>query len=88
MRVTVSPFPDGRVRTVQRLPTLKLVDAPFSPHLSTAPIPLATAPAKASAERDDPEIGPQRWYAAFLSAFLVGLLGLGGFWIWFNVPLL
>jgi len=28
------------------------------------------------------------WYAVFLSAFLIGLLVLGGFWIWLNVRFL
>ena len=48
----------------------------------------ATAPSEARAERDDLELGPELWYALFLSTFLVGLLVLGGFWIWFNVPVL
>jgi len=32
--------------------------------------------------------GAEVWYAVFLSAFLIGLLVLGGFWIWLNVRFL
>ena len=32
--------------------------------------------------------GAEVWYAVCLSAFLVGLLVLGGFWIWLNVRFL
>ena len=32
--------------------------------------------------------GTEVWYAVFLSAFLIGLLVLGGFWIWLNVRFL
>ena len=39
-------------------------------------------------ERDPTEVGAQVWYALFLSAFLLGLLLLGGFWIWLNVRFL
>ena len=87
MRAIGSPAPNGSIRTAQP-PSLQLVDAHVSPHVSIAPSSRATAPSEARAERDDPELGPQLWYALFLSTFLVGLLVLGGFWIWFNVPVL
>ena len=32
--------------------------------------------------------GAEVWYAVFLSAFLIGLLALGGFWIWLNIRFL
>ena len=87
MRAIGSPSPNGRVRTAQP-PSLQLVDAHISSHASVAPSPHTTAPSEARAERDDLELGPELWYALFLSTFLVGLLVLGGSWIWFNVPAL
>ena len=88
MRVIAFPSTAGRARIVRRPPTLELLDTQVASHASTAPISRATAPSEARAERADAELGPQLWYALFLSAFLVGLLVLGGFWISLNVRFL
>ena len=57
---------------------------------SSQPAPASVTRSRAAAGETAAERAPrgndeQIWYAIFLSAFLIGLLVLGGFWIWFNI---
>ena len=85
MHVTTSPSSTGRRRPVQHAPALRLVDSRVPTPAPITPRSSLTAPSEALLERDSPDLGPQLWYAVFLSAFLMGLLMLGGLWIWLNV---
>ena len=63
-------------------PPIRLFPRAASPAEPTAPsLPRVGEPAPEGA-------GTEVWYVVFLSAFLIGLLVLGGFWIWLNVRFL
>ena len=89
MRATLRPSTDGYAR-VTRPPTA-LESQPAPPPLirrfprEARPTEPA-APALPQVGEPAPQgAGAEVWYAVFLSAFLIGLLVLGGFWIWFNI---
>ena len=92
MRATIRPSTDGHARATR--PPTALDSQPAPPPLirrfpreagptepTELPPPLVGAPAPEGA-------GAELWYAAFLSAFLIGLLVLGGFWISLNIRFL
>ena len=92
MRATLRPPTDGHARVTR--PPAALESQPAPPPLirlfprearptepTALPLPLVGAPAPQGA-------GAELWYAVFLSAFLIGLLVLGGVWIWLNIRFL
>ena len=88
MRLTTLPSANGQLRTPLPSTASAMVNAQSSPSGPTTPVQRGAASSALLADRDDQELGPQLWYAVFLSGFLVGLLVLGGFWIWFNIRFL
>jgi hypothetical protein len=92
MRATLRPSTDGHVQATRPLAALE--SRPTPPPLirrfpreagptepTGLPLPLVSAPAPEGADAE-------LWYAVFLSAFLIGLLVLGGVWIWLNIRFL
>jgi hypothetical protein len=89
MRATLRPSTDGHARVSR--PPAALDSQPAPPPLirrfpseaspTELALPLASAPTPQ-------RVGVELWYAVFLSAFLIGLLVLGGFWIWLNIRFL
>ncbi|HZO24636.1 MAG TPA: hypothetical protein VFH48_01420 [Chloroflexota bacterium] len=80
---------DGRVQEGR---VSSVVDHPTSPPPLIRRFPreasLTEPPVALQARASEPPIesaGAERWYAVFLSVFLIGLLVLGGFWIWLNI---
>ena len=78
-RVQETRVPSALDRPASLPPLIRLFPRDASP---TGP---ATPPLPRSGEPAPEGAGAEVWYAVFLSAFLVGLLVLGGFWIWLNV---
>ena len=89
MRATLRPSTDGQARVTRPPAAVDSQAAPpplirrFPSEASPAelPLPLVGAPTSQGA-------GAELWYVVFLSAFLIGLLVLGGFWIWLNIRFL
>ena len=92
MRATLRPSTDGHARATRPPAALEARAAPpplirvfpreASPTEPAAPsLPRVGEPAPRGA-------GAELWYAVFLSAFLLRLLVLGGFWIWLNIRFL
>jgi hypothetical protein len=92
MPATLRPSADGHARAPRPPaaleprpvppPLIRLFPREASPTESVTPsLPRVGEPAPHGA-------GAELWYAVFLSAFLIGLLVLGGFWIWLNVRFL
>ena len=92
MRATLRPSTDDRARVAR--PPAALESQPAPPPLirlfpreasptepTPLPLPLVGAPTSQGA-------GAEVWYAVFLSAFLLGLLVLGGVWIGLNIRFL
>jgi hypothetical protein len=92
MRAPLRPSTDGHAR-VTRLPAA-LESRPAPPPLIRR-FPRGASPTEPAAsslpqvgESAPQGAGAELWYAVFLSAFLIGLLVLGGFWISLNVRFL
>jgi hypothetical protein len=92
MRATLRPSTVGQVRVTR--PPAALDSQPASPPLirrfpreasATEPTELPLPLVGVSTPQG---VGAELWYAVFLSAFLIGLLVLGGFWIWLNIRFL
>ena len=88
MHMTTLPSTNGQVRTALPSTTSTMVYAQSSPSAPTTQVQRGSTSPTLLDDRDDQELGPQLWYAVFLSAFLIGLLVLGGFWILFNIRFL
>jgi len=92
MRATLRPSTDGHARVTRPPTALEARPAPPPP---IRLFPRAARPAEPAApslprvgEPAPQGAGAELWYAAFLSAFLIGLLVLGGAWIWLNIRFL
>ncbi len=92
MHATLRPSTDGRARGTR--PPAALNSQPTPPPLIRL-FPRDASPAEPAApslpqigEPAPQGVGSEVWYAVFLSAFLIGLLALGGCWIWLNVRFL
>jgi hypothetical protein len=92
MPATLHPSTDGHARVTRPPATLESQPAP--PPLIRL-FPRDASPAEPAApslprvgEPTPQGAGAEVWYPVFLSAFLIGLLVLGGFWIWLNVRFL
>ena len=92
MRAILRPSTDGHARATRPPAALEARPAPpplirlfprgARPTGPDAPsLPRVGEPAPQGA-------GAERWYAVFLSVFLIGLLVLGGFWISLNIRFL
>ena len=89
MRATLRPSTDGHARLTR--PPAALDTQPAPPPLIRR-FPRAASPTEPAVpslprvgEPAPQGDGAELWYAVFLSAFLLGLLVLGGFWISLNI---
>ena len=89
MRATLRPSTDGHARVTR--PPAALESQPAPPPLIRL-FPREASPTEPAApslpqvgEPVPQGAGAELWYAVFLSVFLIGLLVLGGFWIWPNI---
>jgi len=89
MRATLRPSTDGDVPATRPPAALGSQPAP-PPLIRRFPTEAGpTAPALPRVGEPAPQgDGAELWYAVFLSAFLLGLLVLGGFWISLNIRFL
>jgi hypothetical protein len=92
MRATLRPSTDGHARVTR--PPAALDSQPAPPPLirrfpsEASPTEPAGLPLLLVGASTPQGAGAELWYAVFLSAFLIGLLVLGGFWIWLNIRFL
>jgi|tagenome__1003787_1003787.scaffolds.fasta_scaffold18464369_1 hypothetical protein len=89
MRANLRPSTDGHARVTR--PPAALESHPTLPPLIRL-FPREARPTEPAApalpqvgEAARQGAGAEVWYAVFLSAFLIGLLVLGGLWIWLNI---
>jgi hypothetical protein len=89
MRATLRPSTDGHARVTRPPAALEFQPAPpplvrrVPREASPTEPPVTIVPPGGEPAREG--AGAEVWYAVFLSAFLIGLLVLGGFWIWLNI---
>jgi hypothetical protein len=92
MRATLRPSTDGHARVTR--PPAAIEARPAPPPLirlfprEASPTEPATPSLPRVGEPAPQGDGAELWYAVFLSAFLLGLLVLGGFWISLNIRFL
>jgi len=92
MRATLRPSTDGHARVTRSPAAIEARPAPpplirLFPREASPTEPAAPSPCGAGSPTRGRD-GAELWYAVFLSAFLLGLLVLGGFWISLNIRFL
>ena len=92
MHETLRPSTDGHARVTRPPAALGARPAPpplirFVPREASPTEPAAPSLPRVGEPAPQGD-GAELWYAAFLSAFLLGLLVLGGFWISLNSRIL